>query len=88
MWNFIVPKTKFKSIDARKTSKNPTLIGNVKHIFCIFISIFLVLHGTEELVTLLQNHFVEHRIMRTDLEDKDGKKVQLEEIAVAHVNLL
>ncbi|XP_027050937.1 GFP-like fluorescent chromoprotein amFP486 [Pocillopora damicornis] len=65
------------------------------------VTLFLLLKGgdyhrcqfhtsykTEEPVTLPQNHVVEHSIMRTDLDDKDGKKVQLEEIAVAHVNPL
>ncbi|CAH3104968.1 unnamed protein product [Pocillopora meandrina] len=65
------------------------------------VTIFLLLKGggyhrcqfhtsyrTEEPVTPPENHVVEHRIMRTDLDDKDGKKVQLEEIAVARVNPL
>ena len=68
-----------------KQVKNPTLIGDVKHIFCIFIRIFFLLHRTKEPVTLPQNHVVEHRITRTDIEDK---KVGLEETAVAHVNPL
>ena len=68
-----------------KQIKNPTLIDDVKHIFCIFISIFFLLHRTKEPVTLPQNHVVEHRITRTDIEDK---KVGLEETAVAHVNPL
>ena len=68
-----------------KEVKNPTLIGDVKHIFCIFISIYFLLHRTKEPVTLPQNHVVEHRITRTDIEDK---KFGLEETAVAHVNPL
>ena len=68
-----------------KEVKNPTLIDDVKHIFGIFISIFFLLHRTKEPVTLPQNHVVEHRITRTDIEDK---KVGLEETAVAHVNPL
>ena len=43
---------------------------------------------TKEPVTLPPNHVVEHSIVRTDLDDKDGMKVQLEEIAEAHVNPL
>ena len=43
------------------------------------------MHRTKEPVTLPQNHVVEHRITRTDIEDK---KVGLEETAVAHVNPL
>ncbi|XP_027044184.1 GFP-like fluorescent chromoprotein amFP486 [Pocillopora damicornis] len=42
-------------------------------------------YKTNEPVTLPQNHVVEHRITRTDIEDK---KVLLEETAVAHVNPL
>ena len=68
-----------------KQVKNPTLTDDVKHIFGIFISIFFLLHRTKEPVTLPQNHVVEHRITRTDIEDK---KVGLEETAVAHVNPL
>ncbi|RMX59767.1 hypothetical protein pdam_00015358, partial [Pocillopora damicornis] len=39
-------------------------------------------YKTKEPVTLPQNHVVEHRITRTDIEDK---KVLLEETAVAHL---
>ena len=46
------------------------------------------MHRTKEPVTLPPNHVVEHRITRTDIEDKGGKKVLLEETAVAHVNPL
>ena len=84
MLNFSV-KAKFKSIDVDETSKKPNADRRVKHIFCIFISIFFLLHRTKEPVTLPQNHVVEHRITRTDIEDK---KVGLEETAVAHVNPL
>ena len=71
----------------KKQVRDPTLIGNVKHIFYILLSFFLF-HRTKEPVTLPPNHVVEHRITRTDIEDKDGKKVLLEETAVAHVNPL
>ena len=74
-----------KALMLIKQVKNPTLIGDVKHIFCIFISIYFLLHRTKEPVTLPQNHVVEHRITRTDIEDK---RVLLEETAVAHVNPL
>ncbi|XP_027044177.1 GFP-like fluorescent chromoprotein amFP486 isoform X2 [Pocillopora damicornis] len=43
-------------------------------------------YKTKAPVTLPPNHVVEHRIVRTDLDDKDGKKVLLEEYAKAHVN--
>ena len=72
----------------KKQVKNPTLVGKVKRIFCILISCFFLLHRTKEPVTLPPNHVVEHRITRTDIEDKGGKKVLLEETAVAHVNPL
>ena len=61
-------------------------MGNVKRIFCILTSIFFHWHRTKAPVTLPPNHVVEHRIVRTDLGDKDGKKVLLEEYAKAHVN--
>ena len=61
-------------------------MGNVKRIFCILTSIFFHWHRTKVPVTLPPNHVVEHRIVRTDLDDKDGKKVLLEEYAKAHVN--
>ena len=63
-------------------------MGNVKRIFCILTSIFFLLHGTKKPVTVPSNHVVEHRLVRTDLVDKDGKKVLLEEYAKAHVNLV
>ena len=86
-WSTLYQKTKFKSIDVQKT-RDPTLIGNVKHIFYILLSFFFLFHRTKEPVTLPPNHVVEHRITRTDIEDKDGKKFLLEETAVAHVNPL
>ena len=61
-------------------------MGNVKRIFCILRSNILLLHRTKAPVTLPSNHVVEHRIVRSDLDDKDGKKVLLEEFAKAHVN--
>ena len=61
-------------------------MGNIKRIFCILTSIFFLLHRTKAPVTLPPNHVVEHRIVRTDLDDKEGKKVLLEEYAKAHVN--
>ena len=61
-------------------------MGNVKRIFCILTRIFFLLHRTKAPVTLPPNHVVEHRIVRSDLDDKDGKKVMLEEYAKAHVN--
>ena len=61
-------------------------MGNVKRIFCILRRIFFHLHRTKAPVTLPPNHVVEHRIVRSDLDDKDGKKVLLEEYAKAHVN--
>ena len=61
-------------------------MGNVKRIFCILTSIFFLLHRTKKPVTVPSNHVVEHRLVRTDLVDKDGKKVLLEEYAKAHVN--
>ena len=63
-------------------------MGNVKRIFCILTSIFFLLHGTKKPVTVPSNHVVEHRLVRTDLDDKDGKKVLLEKYAKAHVNLV
>ena len=71
-----------------KQVKKPTLMGNVKRIFCILTSIFFLLHRTKKPVTLPSNHVVEHRLVRTDLDDKDGKKVLLEKYAKAHVNLV
>ena len=61
-------------------------MGNVKCIFCILISIFFLLHRTKKPVTLPSNHVVEHRLVRTDLDDKDVKKVLLDEYVKAHVN--
>ena len=72
----------------KKQMRDPMLIGNVKHIFYILLIFFFLFHRTKEPVTLPPNHVVEHRITRTDIEDKDGKKVLLEETAVAHVNPL
>ena len=72
----------------KKQVRDPMLIGNVKHIFYILLSFFFLFHRTKEPVTLPPNHVVEHRITRNDIEDKDGKKVLLEETAVAHVNPL
>ena len=72
----------------KKQVRDPMLIGNVKHIFYILLSFFFLFHRTKEPVTLPPNHVVEHRIIRTDIEDKDGKKFLLEETAVAHVNPL
>ena len=63
-------------------------MGNVKRIFCILTSIFFLLHRTKKPVTVPSNHVVEHRLVRTDLDDKDGKKVLLEKYAKAHVNLV
>ena len=63
-------------------------MGNVKCIFCILTSIFFLLHRTKKPVTVPSNHVVEHRLVRTDLDDKDGKKVLLEKYAKAHVNLV
>ena len=60
------------------------LIENVKHISCIFISIFSFAQN-KGAVTLPPNHVVEHPIVRTDIEDR---KVLLEETAVAHFNPL
>ena len=61
-------------------------MGNVKRIFCILTSIFFLLHRTKKPVTLPSNHVVEHRLLRTDLDDKDVKKVLLEEYVKAHFN--
>ena len=61
-------------------------MGNVKRIFCILTSIFFFLHRTKKPVTLPSNHVVEHRLVRTDLDDKDVKKVLLEEYVKAHFN--
>ena len=61
-------------------------MGNVKRIFCILTSIFFLLHRTKKPVTLPSNHVVEHRLVRTDLDDKDVKKVLLDEYVKAHVN--
>ena len=61
-------------------------MGNVKRIFCILTSIFFLLHRTKKPVTLPSNHVVEHRLVRTDLDDKDVKKVLLEEYVKAHFN--
>ena len=72
----------------KKQMRDPMLIGNVIHIFYILLIFFFLFHRTKEPVTLPPNHVVEHRITRTDIEDKDGKKVLLEETAVAHVNPL
>ncbi|CAH3104923.1 unnamed protein product [Pocillopora meandrina] len=48
--------------------------------------IFFLLHRTKKPVTLPSNHVVEHRLVRTDLDNKDVKKVLLEEYVKAHVN--
>ena len=61
-------------------------MGNVKCIFCILTSIFFLLHRTKKPVTVPSNHIVERRLVRTDLDDKDVKKVLLEEYVKAHVN--
>ena len=61
-------------------------MGNVKRIFCILTSIFFLLHRTKKPLTVPSNHVVEHRLVRTDLDDKDVKKVLLEEYVKAHVN--
>ena len=88
-WPTLCQKTKFKSIDVQKTSERPNADRERKtHIFYILLSFFFLFHRTKEPVTLPPNHVVEHRITRTDIEDKDGKKVLLEETAVAHVNPL
>ena len=44
------------------------------------------MHRTKKPVTLPSSHVVEHRLVRTDLDDKDVKKVLLEEYVKAHVN--
>ena len=76
MLNYTVTK-KVKFIKKLKKKKNSIYI---------LTSIFFLLHRTKEPVTLPPNHVVEHRIVRSDLDDKDGKKVLLEEYAKAHVN--
>ena len=87
MLNYTVPKiVKFIKKQTKNPVKKPMLMGNVKCIFFILTNIFFLLHRTKEPVTLPPNHVVEHRIMRNDLDDKDGKKVLLEEYAKAHVN--
>ena len=74
-----------KALMLIKQVKNPTLIGDVNTHILYFYKYFVLLYRTKEPVTLPQNHVVEHRITRTDIEDK---RVLLEETAVAHVNPL
>ena len=60
--------------------------GERKMHILYFNKYFFLLHRTKKPVTVPSNHVVEHRLVRTDLVDKDGKKVLLEEYAKAHVN--
>ena len=88
-WSTLYQKPKFKSIDVQKTSERPNADRERKtHISYFTKFFFFLFHRTKEPVTLPPNHVVEHRITRTDVEVKDGKKVLLEETAVAHVNPL
>ena len=83
-WSTLYQKTKFKSVDVQKTSKRPNADRERKTHILYFTKFFFPFPQNK----LPPNHVVEHRITRTDIEDKDGKKVLLEETAVAHVNPL
>ena len=82
-WTSLYQKPSSKASMLIKHVKSNT-DRDVKHISCIFISIFSFTQN-KGAVTLPPNHVVEHHIVRTDIEDR---KVLLEETAVAHVNPL
>ena len=88
MLNYTVPKKKkkFIGIDVHETSRKTNADGERKTHIMYFNKYFFLLHRTKKPVTVPSNHVVEHRLVRTDLVDKDGKKVLLEEYAKAHVN--
>ena len=62
--------------------------GERKTHILYFNKYFFLLHRTKKPVTVPSNHVVEHRLVRTDLDDKDVKKVLLKEYVKAHVNLV